>query len=234
MGAASAGSLESSDESMSDRYVDAYEISVSRGDSLDITVSGNFDTTLRVVGPGGEEFVNDDAPDYFGLGNTDSGLTAEFSRSGTARVYVSSYYGGDTGDYELFIGEEGDRPSIDDLPSEEIRVGRTITGSIAGDTTFEGSPAAVYRLQASRGDRLAISVTSDNLDTTLLVQDAGDSEDYSDDVVYEQRWADEFDLPGETDSALIFEVQESGPLHIVVRDYYGSIDGDFELLVERR
>ncbi len=235
IGAASIGSLESSDSSISGRYVDAFELSVSRGDSLDISVTGDFDTTLRVVGPDGEDLSNDDAPGHFGVGGTDSGLTADFNRSGTARVYVSSYSMNDTGNYELFIAEAGQgRPGLDELAAEEIQAGRTITGSIRSDgPTHGGNAAAVYTIEVAAGDVLEISVTSQEIDTTLFVEGPSRVSEYSDDAAYEH-WDEYFDLPGETDSGLVFNADESGTVYIVIRDYYGSTGGAFDLVVKRR
>lgn len=236
LGSSVAGNLASDDTEMEGGFVDAFDLRVGAGESVDIIVEGAFDTTLRVVGPGGQEFFNDDAAARFGLASgTDSGLTATFDNAGTARIYVSSYYGGDTGPYELTVLEGGSSTAgFGDLPSSSIRIGASVRGRLDADgATVGGSYVSAYRLSGRRGQTVAISASSSDLDTTLAVQGSGGDFVENDDYGW-SNWADAFDLPSETDSGVLYTFPENGEIIIVVGSYYGTEVGSFQLSVEAR
>lgn len=208
------GSLAGSDPQIGGRYVDAWELTVSPRQDVDVVVtSGSLDTTLRVVAPSGREWENDDALPIYAIDNsTDSALTVSFESGGTARVYVSSYGSGETGAYSLRISDAGQGRA--DLPSLSIRSGDEVEGELtSGDYRAGRGPADVYVTSGRAGDAVRISVRSEEFDTVLRVAadngDASSNDDHS----------ANFTLPASTDSGLTFQFWEDGNLYIFVEAY---------------
>jgi len=97
------GTLQSGDETLgSGEYVDEYSVPCRRGQSFVADLRSNdFDPYLIVRPPEGDQLDNDDWQGDL----THSRIEAVIASDGTCRVLVTSYQSGETGAYELTIGD---------------------------------------------------------------------------------------------------------------------------------
>lgn len=227
VGRTSSGSLRSSDPEMNGTYVDAFTLSVTRGQQLDILLtSDDFDTTLRIVAPDGDVTENDDAAPLFAVPNErDSATTVDFGSAGTARIFVSSYQRYATGSYSLSVLRQGDGRA--DLPAESVTPGRPIRGTLTSRDYEAGrGPSDVFVIDGEAGDVYRIMLESPDFDT--LLRAAAEDGDY----VGNDDHSSNFDLTSSSDSGLTYQFWNDVNLYIFVESYDGQTLGDYTLTVE--
>lgn len=89
----------------SGEYFDAFEFTGQRGDRITIDMeSGDFDTYLSLVYPGGGDEFNDDRSESEG---TDSRLSMILPQDGTYRLRATSFDPGESGSYTLALTTDG-------------------------------------------------------------------------------------------------------------------------------
>lgn len=156
-----AGQLETSDRRLGDgSYVDDYSFTAQAGDAVVVDlVSRGFDSYLRLFAPSGELFSNDDYN-----GDTSRSLLSQtLGESGTWRVEVNSLYADETGSYTLTIDQESG--GLAPLQQE-------YRGELAGTDPQRagGQYMDVYEFQGQPGQRLTVDLSSEALDTYLLLE----------------------------------------------------------------
>lgn len=120
------GSLGEGDTDDSGRYTHARTVNLSRGDAVTFSVaSSDFDPLVRVEGPGGQTWQDDDGAGH----GTDARLRFVAPASGRYTFTVTSYGEGEMGDYhaDLSIGHGGaasadegsDEDGADDSASDD-------------------------------------------------------------------------------------------------------------------
>jgi hypothetical protein len=163
--------------------IEFYTVTGRAGQQLRMRLSSaDFDTYLRVSGPGGYLLAEDDTT---GDG-TNSQLTITLPADGTYHVGVSSYGEGSSGDYTLTIGDAAvaDIAAIPATrteaagPATTIAFGTPVSGSLARSDgrrngADEGAYADTYRFMGRRGQRVRIDVTSDDFDPIAVLQPPG-------------------------------------------------------------
>ncbi|MGF1468979.1 MAG: caspase family protein [Sandaracinaceae bacterium] len=182
--------------------------------------SPDFDTYLRVDGPTGEHWENDD----YG-GALDSRLVVPIAAAGTYRISATSYRGGATGRYELKV--LGQRSAPD--PASSAPGGppsgppRVETGALsAGDEQLSsGEYVDEHRFTWPMGARVHLEARSPAFDAYLIVRSPSGAQQENDDLV-----------PGQTTNAgLDVQVTEAGPYRVLVTSYEPGETGAYELLV---
>ncbi len=155
-----AGALEQNDKKyQSGQFFDPYEHSFEKGQEVTITLSTtDFDGYLIVTSPSGEEFVNDDFENQFGLARVD--FVAK--ESGVYSISATSYEANEAGNYQLSVSDgtkdiSVGQGSVKNTMDENATVGELTTS----DTRLtDGSYVDYYTLEVSQGQQIAASVMS--------------------------------------------------------------------------
>jgi len=208
----------------SGEYYDVYELQVSQtGEVITVEMeSGSVDCFLRVDGPSGQHWENDD----FG-GTLNSRIQLPLQQAGTYRIVTTSYRAGETGPYELKVltprdaaadAGGGAAPPPGSGPEQRIE------GELADDDqalasgerfdehTFDSWPI---------GARIHIEAQSDEFDTYLIVHPPSGQQRDNDDMV-----------PGQTlNAGMDIQVQEQGSWRVVVTSYQPGETGSYTLVV---
>jgi hypothetical protein len=154
-----AGRLGKGDRTLPDgEYVDEYSFEATSGQIATVDLRSNdFDTYLFVVAPGGVQQDNDD----FEGDQSRSSLTWAVEKSGTYKVYVTSYEAGESGAYTVEM-------NVTDSFTAEDREER---GSLSSaDSTLEsGEYFDSYTFVAEAGSYLQVDLHSSEFDTYLIV-----------------------------------------------------------------
>lgn len=155
------GLLETSDLRLGDgSYVDNYSFTGQAGDATVIElVSRGFDSYLRVTSPSGEFFSNDD---YNG-DTSRSLLSLALAESGTWQVEVNSFGADQTGSYTLTIDQES---------GGLTPLNQQFSGELAGSDSQRagGQYMDVFEFEGQPGQRVIVDMSSDTLDTYLLLE----------------------------------------------------------------
>jgi hypothetical protein len=160
------GRLETTDGKMDNgAFLDAWTFEVTQpSDVMIVMTSGTFDTYLALAdGPPGRASgilaSNDD------LVGTNSGLTVSVG-PGTYAAMATSYGTGSTGEYEIMV-------EVLPTGSEEARVlvpGTATTGElVSSDPVVDGTHFHSWTLQGRAGDRVTVTLTSEDFDTYVGV-----------------------------------------------------------------
>jgi hypothetical protein len=207
------GVLEAGDPQMDDSsYYDAYTVAGTSGEELVFDMrSADFDTSLQVEAPNGEQFYNDD---YEG-DTSRSLLSLTLTQTGDYRVLASSFSGGMTGAYTLAIS----RPT-ETAPQERIAESGTLA---AGDATRDntGSFVDTFEFDGAPGRRVMIDLTSTAFDTYLVLTAPSGAVTENDD----------FDTLGH--SRIETELTETGTYRVQVTSYAQGETGDYTLTIDR-
>lgn len=177
MGQTLRGALTTSDlRAEDDSYLDLYTYTGRRGDRLVITLkSSDFDTFLAFGRMQNGEFQMIEADDDGGDG-TDSRLRVTLEADGTYAIRANSLNGGETGGYEIALAP-GSAPVR--VPATPIRVGQTVTGTLAtSDPRLESDDTFydMYRFTGRAGQRVEIVMTSTAFDAYLALGRMEDGE----------------------------------------------------------
>jgi hypothetical protein len=172
------------DSELAGRYADRFEFTGSRGQRVDIRVTGEFDTMVSLAGPDSFTVRNDD--DATGSEQTlNSRLLATLPEDGSYTI-STSYARGATGSYELTTGLN--RSGIADteivnVEATAIAFGRTITSQLGkdDDALSSGEYLERYSFTGRRGQPVTIDLSSDEFDTYLILRSpSGDQQDIDD------------------------------------------------------
>ncbi|HEV2817557.1 MAG TPA: pre-peptidase C-terminal domain-containing protein [Allosphingosinicella sp.] len=223
LGQSVAGELGASDvQRRSGKYEDVYAFQGRRGQRVQLDLGSEaFDPYLVVTGPDGFVLANDDAEGGEGLA---SRLVFELPADGAYRVAATSFRAGETGAYRL----QASLPAADAIVSAPvvampIAVGAAVDGRLAEGDGREGSGAFAdrYRFHARRGQRVAIALGSDKMDTVLRLARPDGSEDVSDDTRVDGRTS--------TDSRIDTVLAEDGDYVVTVTSYRPGQAGPYRL-----
>jgi hypothetical protein len=225
------GTLARGDETLrSGEYMDEYAFEGRPGQRVRVDVtSDDFDTYVILVPPRGDQQENDD----FEGDVHHSAIEADITEPGTYRVMVTSYEGGETGEYELRLGFDGAPGPAS--PGQAARADRD-SGPVPlayGDTQggelddgdgrlSEGEYRDMYTFEGQAGDRIVLEMESDDFDTYLvLVPPEGDQ-------------IDNDDADGRVDlSRIELTLRESGRHRIVATSYGADETGGYRLTLRR-
>jgi hypothetical protein len=167
--------LEANDERyQSGEFFDSYEYRFEAGQEVAIVLSSlEFDAYLIVTAPSGEEFVNDDFENQFGMARLDF----EAKETGVYTIAATSYEAGETGAYQLAIsdGKKAIDPQTGNLGAS-IGEGSMIGQLAQGDTVLaDGSYVDYYTITLERGQELSVSALSADFDVYIgLIKPSGE------------------------------------------------------------
>ncbi|MEN7537824.1 pre-peptidase C-terminal domain-containing protein [Aurantiacibacter flavus] len=211
------GTLAASDPRGDHSVEDVYLIEASAGQSLRLALtSEDFDSLLRVEGPGGFSVENDDDP----AGSTLNSLVeTTLPRDGTYRVVVASYSEGGLGSYRLDSGTTASS-SLNGLT--RLTLGSSVSGSLASgdDTIPSGEFIDAYSFAGQRGQRVTFDMTSSEFDTYLSLLMPGGGTEENDD----RAGGD-----GETNSRLTVTLPETGTYTLVATSYQDGETGRYTI-----
>lgn len=164
------GAIEEGDPAAGDGYrYDDYAIAARAGQRFEATLrSGEFDAYLEVFREGAtnEPLAADDD----GLGDgTDSRLRFSAGAAGTYILRARTLSEGEAGAYRLTLAE---RPAAPRPPRPSgLRLGQTVQGELSDrdPETDDGLPYDAFAVRARAGDRLALSLDSEDFDPMLRV-----------------------------------------------------------------
>ena len=211
------GSLASTDARLpSGEHYDVYELSVSApaGEVSVQMESTSLDCFLRVEGPGGQHWENDD----YG-GTLSSRVDLALSAPGTYRIIATSYRPGATGGYELKLQTRRDE-AVAGAPSGPEQA---IAGQLrSGDRTLQtGEYFDEHRFTWAPGTRVHLEVRSDQFDPYLIVHPPSGPQRDNDDL-----------SPGQSlNAGMDLQVNEPGEWRVIATSYRPNETGDYTLVV---
>ncbi|HUF13433.1 MAG TPA: PPC domain-containing protein [Longimicrobiales bacterium] len=204
-------------------WQDFHSFRGSEGQRIAVTLrSADFDSFLELGELDGEDFLSDYSDDDSG-GGLDSRIVATLDRTGEYTVRATSLNPDETGGYSLLIEE---LPAPGPVSVRAIAVGQTLNGALEpSDAVLEDeSFYDVYTFSGSRGQRVRITLRSDDFDSYLSFGrwrngevDIIDSDD---------------DSGGNLDSQLEVTLPESGTWAIQANSLGASEMGDYTVTLE--
>ncbi len=221
------GNLSTTDARLpSGELYDVYELQVSApGEDATVELeSSAFDTFLRVEGPGGQRWENDD----YG-GTLNSRVEVPLSQPGAYHIVVTSYRAGDTGPYALkVLSQRAAAPPVASAggagaPPAPAVPEQQITGQLRrGDTTLQsGEYVDEHRFTWPLGARIHLEARSSDFDTYLIVYPPNGPQRDNDDM-----------NPGQSlDAGMDLQVDQPGEWRVLVTSYRAGMTGDYTLVV---
>jgi hypothetical protein len=221
IGARLQGNLTESDPALpsGERY-DVYTLTVAQAtDPVTVTLESTaFDCFLRIEGPNGQHWENDDAG-----GTLNSRVELPLAVPGEYRLVATSYAAGMTGPYELKVLEAAAATGPGAAPAAGGGQ-RVETGSLAaGDEQLQsGEYVDAYEFTWPVGTRIHLEARSSDFDTYLIVRSPSGSQQDNDDMI-----------PGQTlNAGLDLQVTEPGAWRVLVTSYRPGETGNYQLLVQ--
>jgi hypothetical protein len=214
------GVLMIEDEIFTDgEYFDSYDFEGRPGQSVTLDLrSDEFDAYLILRQPNGEALTNDDTD------GSNSRIEVTLPEAGNYEVVVSSFAGGETGEYRLNIAEitEQSGGASSAVATDSLRLGDSVSGDLVdGDQIAENDGFQdSFFFTGNSGETIVVDLTASDFDTVLALQTpAGE--------LFEND-----DYQGSTDqSQLQLTLQESGRYRILVSSYSSGETGDYQLAV---
>jgi len=200
-------------------YYDNYELEGRPGQSITLDLrSDEFDTYLILRQPNGEELTNDDTD------GSNSRIEATLPEAGSYEVVVSSFAGGETGEYQLNITEINDpgRGAATEVATNNLRIGDSVSGDLgSGDHLAENYEFRdSFYFNGNSGEALVLDLIASDFDTVLSLQTPTGELLEND------------DFQGSTDQSQIqLTLQESGRYRILVSSYTSGETGDYQLSI---
>lgn len=192
------------------RYYDAYELPVSAGDRVAVSMvaGGDLDTFLRATMPSaGASIENDDSAGGHAV------LRLIPASNGIVRIEATSYQSEETGTYAISVTTLR-APAV-------IRVDDPVQGSLSdADEMIAGQPSDSYLLRGEAGARVIVHLSSTDFDPVLRTQDANGNQQESDDISEDNR-----------DSELSYTFPAAGELELDVYGVDSDGRGDYTLSV---
>jgi plastocyanin len=205
------------------RGFDAFRISGQEGNRIQIIMrSGDFDTFLQIGSPEGDFYAL--ASDDDGLGEgTDSRLNFILPSTGDFILRAGPLFTDADGLYSLELIDRGPQPA-----PGSIIVGATARGTLSEDDAIaeDGSFYDAYRISVKAGDKLRLTMVSNEFDAYL---DIGRDEDGG--------WisvASDDDSLSDTHAKLDWSVDEDGDYVIRARSFAPGQSGAYALTIEPR
>jgi hypothetical protein len=211
------GNLSENDPRLpSGEHYDTYELTVAQpaGDVSIEMESAALDTFLRVDGPNGQHWENDD----YG-GTLNSRVELSLAQPGTYRIVTTSYQTGRTGNYELKVLARRDDPVANAASTPE----QVVDGALAqGDTTLRtGEFFDEHRFSWPPGTRVHLEARSTEFDTYLIVHAPSGGQQDNDDM-----------SPGHgLNAGLDLQVNEPGEWRVLVTSYRPGMVGRYQLAI---
>lgn len=206
----------------SGRAYAAYRFTATEGQRIQaIMRSGDFDAYLE-LGEFGKDFTAL-ASDDDGLGEgTDARLNFIAPEAGEYEIRAMPLGGGGIGLFSLELIDRGPQPE-----PGSVLVGATVRGSISEHSALndEGVYMDAYRLQAKSGEKLRLTMVSNDFDAFVEIGRGDDS--FS-------RLAFDDDSLSDTHAQLDWSAPEDGTYIIRARSYAPNQTGAYALTVERR
>ena len=201
---------------------DAYSFQGQAGQRIRIEMqSADFDTYL-LLGVHGDDGLAAIGEDDDGMGEgTNSRLSFTLPDNALYEIWATSYAGGETGAYDLTVTDLGPAPQPGSLV-----IGSTVRGDLGGDdaTDAYGYAYDAYRFQAYDGQRVRITLTSNEFDTYIQLGQTTDG-------VFEVELTDDDGL-SDTNSRLDFTADGRNEYVLRVRSYSPGETGEYVLSVE--
>lgn len=222
-------SLDDADQMSDDGSLyDVYTFRGTEGQRVGITMrSATLDSYLQLGEPRGpqDEFWGDYSDDDSG-GDLDARIVATLWRDGEFHVQANSLYPDEVGSYTITLEE---LPEPGPVEMEEIEIGASVTGSLdPGDAILEdGSHYDVYTFSGVAGQRLRITLASDDFDAYLQFGPwAGDDVEITD--------TDDDSAGGESglDAMLEITLPESGTYAIMANSLGSNEIGLYTVTIE--
>ncbi len=192
-----------------------HEITAAAGDVLDVHLtSGSFDAFVEITDASGDVIAEDDD----GAGGTNSRLTLPIRSDGIYTVVVKSFSDSGSGPYTLTVRRDvsGDSNGSDQFEhfSGEL--------TARNDRLDDGTPYAIYPIDAKAGEQLEIDLSSDSFDAYLQL--------WTDREVVV---AEDDDSGGGLDSRLSFVVPADGRYLIVANSIGEDARGPYDIMLRR-
>jgi hypothetical protein len=182
-----------------------YQLSGRAGQRVVIDlVSDDFDAFLQVFDEDGQEFSDDDSG-----GDYNSRLGYRFDRDGTITIVATSLSGGETGRFELSVGEEANS------------VVAEYRGTLDESDTrgYDGRLLDSYEFQGTAGSRVGFALESAEFDAMLYVSNPDGSNLAADD-----------DGGGNGNSRIDVVLPETGTYTIYATSYFEGT-GEYYLAI---
>ena len=206
------------------RGFDAYSFTGVAGNRVQLTMrSGDFDTYLQIGSPEGDFYAM--ASDDDGLGEgTDSRLNYILPNDGTFIVRASPLYADAEGLYSLELTDRGPQP----LPGS-ILVGATARGTLTDEDAIadDGSFYDAYKISVKAGDKLRLTMVSNEFDAYIDVGQEDESGEFTSVVSDDDSLSD-------THAKVDWSVEEDGDYVIRARSFASGQEGAYALTVETR
>ena len=213
-----------------DSYYNAYSFEGREGQRILVEMdSAEFDPYLILLSPQGQDIAQDDD----GGGNLNARLSFTLPEDGTYTILANSYSPRETGAFELSLSEDNS-PAASSSQQARPVTGTTgtiyqpsfqLTGVLSPQSeTLEsdGSRFEEYFFEGSAGQRLAISMSSQDFDTVVfLVGPDGDMVAYNDDV-----------SSSSLNSGMSVTLPQNGVYTIIANAWDSTGLGQFELSVD--
>ena len=209
----------------SGKFEDVYILSGRAGERVELRLgSSDFDPFLLVTGPDGFMRSNDDDPD--GDGALASRIVLVLPRDGAYRVSATSFRPGALGEYRLSsAAARADARPSDPERAEAIALGTAVTGTLARGDSVDGQTFVDrYRFAGRRGQRISLTLSSGDFDTTLALR-APDGD------VFENDDSGPRSRP-ETDSRMETALAQDGDYTILVSSFGPQATGKYRLSLQ--
>ena len=206
------------------RHYDAWAIAGQAGQRMQAVMrSGDFDTYVE-IGRAGDVFEAL-ASDDDGLGEgLDSRLNFTFPETGDYVLRASPLGGEATGLYSLELSDRGPEPAPGSLV-----IGATTRGQLddLDSTAGDGSFYDAYRFQARAGDRLRITMVSNEFDALVVLGREDETGAF-------ESIASDDDSLSDTHSKLDHVIDEAGTYVIRAGSFGPGGEGGYSMTLERR
>jgi len=204
------------------RGFDAYRVTGTAGNRIQVILrSGDFDTFVQIGNSEGEfyPFTSDD--DGLGEG-TDSRLNYILPADGDYILRASPLYADADGLYSLQLIDRGPQPT-----AGSILVGGTARGTLSEDDAIaeDGSYYDAYRISAKEGDKLRLTMVSNEFDAFIDIGREGE------DGLFSSVVSDDDSL-SDTHAKVDWSVEEDGDYIIRARSFAQGQSGSYALTVE--
>jgi len=207
-----------------DSWYDTWTLTATKGQRIQIEMSADsFDTFLHFGKMEGDDFQSSSTDDD-GAGGTNSRLRVTIPEDGEYVIRANSVKAGESGPYTLAITERAPAPA--NATPHAIEPNSEMSGALddSDPVTEDGSFYDYWTYQGRSGERLKITMTSDDFDTYVsigTVQNGSFNEISSND-----------DGPEGTNSVLEVTLPSSGTFTIRAKALSGENSGDYKLKVE--
>ena len=160
------GMLDEDDQVSDDgSFYDLYTFRGREGQRISITMSSNDLDSFVELGEGTDEFWGEHSDDDSG-GGLDARITTTLWRSGEFTIRANALYPEETGSYTIAIEE---LPEPGPVQVRAITLGQTLEGELTPSDAMldDESYYDVYTFRANAGDRVSITLRSDDFDSYL-------------------------------------------------------------------